>query len=357
MGFCGHVDMCTQSHVAGWAANGRGDPVPVTIRLNGRVLATAIRKILRPDLVAHGISPECGFSVIFEEPLTIIDEVTVVLPNGDDLIGSPCKSHQVRLREVLHGITPEMRGFEVGPLDRPILPKSKYRVLYVDHASRENLIVKYQSSATPDTLASEQIVPIDIVWAPGKTLRNCMPEAAVYDYCLASHVIEHVADPISWLQQIASVLKDSAILSMAVPDKERTFDHLRMVTRPADLIDAYVRLIPRPSPCHVFDHITSVSQINVEPQPTAPRLIREAFAHAIAVHHTETYLDVHCHVFTPKSFLQVFETIAHTGVLPFKLSRFYTTRNGANEFIVSLKKCSANPEEIAESYAAAIKSL
>lgn len=100
----------------------------------------------------------------------------------------------------------------------------------------------------------------------------------------------------------------------------------------------------------MFDNITSVSQIGIAPAPASPALIREAFAHAMAAHHSGRYLDVHCHVFTQDSFLEVFETIAHTGILPLKLRRFYPTRAGANEFIVSLEACSATTEEIAESY-------
>ena len=350
MSFRGQVDVCVQSHVAGWAADSSGNPARVTIRLNGRVVATAAETVHRPDLPAHGVSEECGFSFVFDQPLDATDRVEVLLPDGSQLTGSPCTSHQARPRELLDAIELEMRGLEIGPLDRPILSKVKYRVSYVDHASREDLIAKYKSSATAETLAPERIVPVDIVWTPGKTLADCVPPGAKYDYCLASHVIEHVADPIGWLQQIAAVLNDGGIVTLAVPDKERTFDHLRPVSRPADLIDAYVRQIARPSPRHVFDHITSVSQIGVEPSPPRPAQIREAFAHAMAAHHSGRHVDVHCHVFTQDSFFEVFETIAHTGILPLKLRRFYPTRTGANEFIVSLQMCSAKPAEIAESY-------
>jgi SAM-dependent methyltransferase len=343
--FRGQVDICVQSHVAGWAADSSGNPARVTIQLNGLVVTTATETVHRPDLLAHGVSERCGFTFVFEQPLDATDRIEVLLPDGSQLTGSPCTSHQARLRELLGAIEPEMRGLEIGPLDRPILSKVKYRVSYVDHASREDLIAKYKSSATAETLSPERIVPVDIVWTPGKTLADCVLPGAKYDYCLASHVIEHVADPIGWLQQIASVLNDGGVVTLAVPDKERTF-----VSRPADLIDACVRQITRPSPLHVFDHITSVSQIGVELPPPSPAQIREAFAHAMAAHHSGRHVDVHCHVFTQDSFLEVFETIAHIGILPLKLRRFYPTRTGANEFIVSLQMCSAKPAEIAESY-------
>lgn len=351
MTFQGYVDICLQSHVAGWAADNDGNPAPVTVKVNGQAIQPALERVVqRPELPQQGVSENSGFSFMFEQPLDENDQVEVLLPDGSQMAGSPCTRHQVRLQELTSGITHSMHGLEMGPLDRPILSKLRHGISYVDHASREDLISKYQSTGTEDTLAPDRIVTVDVVWIPGRALADCVPPGMKYDYALASHVIEHVADPIGWLRQIAFVLKDSGIVSLAVPDKERTFDHLRAVTRPADLIDGYIRRIPRPSPRHVFDHITSVSQIGFEPRPATPATIREAFEHAVAVHVSERYVDVHCHVFTQDSFLKVFETIAHTGILPLKLRRFFPTRDGTNEFIVSLEKSAAPSEEIAESY-------
>jgi hypothetical protein len=113
----------------------------VTIHVDGRLVTTAAEGVRRPDLPAHGISEQCGFSFAFEQPLDVTEHVEVLLPDGSHLTSSPCTSHQTRL---LDGIRPEMQGLEVGPLDRPILSKAKHGVSYIDHASREDLICQIQ---------------------------------------------------------------------------------------------------------------------------------------------------------------------------------------------------------------------
>lgn len=355
MSFRGRIDICQQSHVAGWAADSRGNPVPVTVLINGKELMEEIPRVLRVDLPRHGISDRSGFTFTFATPLGLSDRVEILFPDGSHLNGSPCTSHQPRLRQLLDGIGPEMRGLEFGPLDRPILSKHGYCVLYVDHASRQDLIAKYETTGTVETVNPKRIVEVDIIWDGTKPLTASVPANTRFDYCLASHVIEHVANPVGWLLEISSVLAERGVISLAVPDKERTFDHLRAVSRPADIIDSYVRQLTRPSPLHVFDHITTVSPIGKEPQPASPAVLREALQHALAVHATDRYMDVHCHVFTQRSFLDVFATVANTGILPLELRRFFPTEAGANEFIVSLQKSTARPEDIARTFASAVQ--
>jgi hypothetical protein len=349
MPFRGYVDICQQSHVAGWAADESGRRAPVTIRVNGQPVTAAPSILLRPDLPAHGVSQEAGFTFFFAEPLGKSDVVEVLFPDESHLAESPCTSHQQRLRELLDGIDPQMHGIELGPLDRPILGKREYNILYVDHATREDLLEKYKISGSPETLMPERIVPVDIVW-PGGPIAPLLNGRPKPDYCIASHVIEHVPNVIGWLQHLAGALKEGGILSLAIPDKTRTFDHNRATSRPADLIDAYVRRLQAPSARHIFDHVTSVSPVGTTPQRPSPELIRQALEDAVAAEQKGVYMDVHCHVFTQQSFLEVFGVLAHTGLLPVKLRRFFPTRENANEFIVSLETSDESPDQKAGSY-------
>jgi len=58
---------------------------------------------------------------------------------------------------------------------------------------------------------------------------------AAYDFVLASHVIEHVANPLRALREWRRVLKPGGAMVLVVPHKERTFDHRRPVTALAHL--------------------------------------------------------------------------------------------------------------------------
>lgn len=60
--------------------------------------------------------------------------------------------------------------------------------------------------------------------------------SASYDFVLASHVLEHIANPILALSEWKRLLKDRGILVLLLPHKGKTFDHRRPVTTLEHLI-------------------------------------------------------------------------------------------------------------------------
>jgi SAM-dependent methyltransferase len=56
-----------------------------------------------------------------------------------------------------------------------------------------------------------------------------------YDFLLASHILEHVANPLRALAEFHRVAKPGGYLLIAVPDRKYTFDHRRPVTTFAHL--------------------------------------------------------------------------------------------------------------------------
>ena len=63
-----------------------------------------------------------------------------------------------------------------------------------------------------------------------------------YDFLLASHILEHVANPLRALQEFRRVLKPNGSVLVAVPNQLHTFDHRRLLTTfahlEADLTDS-----------------------------------------------------------------------------------------------------------------------
>lgn len=60
--------------------------------------------------------------------------------------------------------------------------------------------------------------------------------AASQDFIISSHVIEHLEDPIGSIRATINALKPGGIFLLAVPDMEKTHDHLRPPTPLAHLI-------------------------------------------------------------------------------------------------------------------------
>jgi SAM-dependent methyltransferase len=56
-----------------------------------------------------------------------------------------------------------------------------------------------------------------------------------YDFLVASHILEHVANPLAALVEFRRVLKPKGAILILVPNRELTFDHRRPFTTMAHL--------------------------------------------------------------------------------------------------------------------------
>jgi SAM-dependent methyltransferase len=83
----------------------------------------------------------------------------------------------------------------------------------------------------PDKPAGRQYV------AEGTDLASV--SSGSYDFVLASHVLEHMANPILALSEWLRLLKDGGILVLILPDRNRTFDHRRPVTTLEHLLEDF----------------------------------------------------------------------------------------------------------------------
>jgi SAM-dependent methyltransferase len=104
------------------------------------------------------------------------------------------------------------------------------------------------------------IVDVDYLW--GENSLNKLVDEKRFDYIITSHVIEHVPDMIGWLKELADVLKDNGVLSLAIPDKRFTFDYYRELSTPGMFIESYLRNLRRPSPQAIFDYVALTIKVD-----------------------------------------------------------------------------------------------
>ena len=250
------------------------------------------------------------------------------------------------------------RGLEIGALAAPIITRDMGPVEYVDRTSTEDLRKWYAPNTEVDT---SKIVEVDHVWGE-QTLAECVG-GRKYDYVVASHVIEHVPDLLGWLVEIAAVLADGGIASFAVPDKRATFDILRRTSSDAEMVDAYVLGLRRPGARQIFDHFMGFRDLGAEPivsgrltpvempsQHDAKDLME--FCRRTAAN--GDYIDTHCWVFTPDSFLDAMDLANRLQILPFEIGAFFPTEDGSHEFFVSLRRLpdSWTPQQRREAFLA-----
>lgn len=86
----GRVDACSASTIVGWAAEG-DRPVAVTIKINGHSVANVLPAMIRSDVAATGRPILSGFRYDFATPLAESDDLTVVFPDGADLLWTCAK--------------------------------------------------------------------------------------------------------------------------------------------------------------------------------------------------------------------------------------------------------------------------
>jgi SAM-dependent methyltransferase len=242
------------------------------------------------------------------------------------------------------------KGLELGPLFSPVVTKDEAKIFYVDHMSTEDLKKKYNEDypIKDSPVAVEKIVPVDYA-LNDKSLKETL-KGKKFDYVIASHVIEHIPDVVSWLKDVHSILNDGGILSLVIPDKRFTFDILRNESRPADIIGAYLDKQTRASSATMYDYVSSfrynIVAAHVWDNPLADHSRKKknsaekAYQMALQNLDPAQYVDSHCSVFTPYSFCNILRSLIEHNLLDYEVAAFKQTPKYQLEFFVSLRKVS-----------------
>lgn len=250
----------------------------------------------------------------------------------------------IRLGKVLSRIDlTTQRGLEIGALDKPIITPDRGDVRYVDYAPSEDLRRSHAATPTVDT---SRIVPVHYVWG-SQTLREAVGPAELFDWVVASHVIEHVPDLVTWFHELAEILRPHGVVSLIVPDKRFVFDRLRRTSDLSEVIDAHLERRRKPSTRQIFDFYRWHARVDVTQawagavdDSALERVHDEAFAFGVCREAAASgrYVDVHCWVFTPASFCYLVRALWLLDLLPFRVAEFFPSAPGEIDFFVTLER-------------------
>jgi hypothetical protein len=241
-------------------------------------------------------------------------------------------------------------GLEIAPYFHPVTDRSKHDVFYVDCIDNDE--IRRKAASNPGASANE--VPlIDAVWLPGKRLAECVA-GRQFGYVVASHVLEHVPNPLGWLLDILECMEVGGRIAILLPSKLHTMDHYRPLTTFAEVVGWWVEKPTRPTALQVMDFLSQsflddgrVSfDAPMPPFDLVPRHYsdQQALDFARYVDSTDSYLDIHCTVWTPESFVDVFERMVRLGLLDVEILGPFTGFTGSPqaEFLVYLEKSVAS---------------
>ncbi len=248
---------------------------------------------------------------------------------------------------ILQHIDRKGRGLEIGAGHAPIAPKRQgFRVQILDHCDTPALIDKLRRQS----IDVEKVEEVDFVW-DGRSYPEIIGARALYDWIIASHVIEHSTDFIGFLNDCDSLLKDFGVLSLAVPDIRRCFDHFRPITGIGRVIDAAQDRQKIHSSGTAAEFYLSMVRKAGQIAWGAGEPGEYEFVYSLAetkkairdVSERGEYLDVHEWCFTPTSFRLMLRDLFELGFIVLKELAFQATLGC--EFYVTLSRRGSLPKE------------
>lgn len=353
----GYLDGVSRGSIRGWAID-NDRPAELVATVNGNVLARFTCSITRPDLKAFA-TQDAGFEIKLARELVIGDVVSVTNASHEHLRGSP---HEFKLTDLskedkaLWLIRKDMKVLEIGPSFNPVAPKSSgWYSFSLDHATEDELRAKYKGQQ-----ALERIEPVDYLWKDGP-LHAAVPEReyGTFDALIASHVLEHIPDPISFFRSATVLLKPEGLVSLVMPDKRMIFDFFKPVTLTSDWLMAHRNRLTRHTKKTAFDYIAyNVNESHQITWSLRPLGEFNFFGYDVlteakqAFDHTPDdcsgpYVDYHATICTPSSLELIFLELKYLGLLPFEHACSFPV--SGCEFYVTLRKSlstKSDPETI-----------
>lgn len=220
-----------------------------------------------------------------------------------------------RYLELLSG-----EGIEIGALHRPV-SAPHLKVKYVDRLTKADLYKQYPE------LLEYPIVEADIL-DDGETLKTIAENS--FDFVIANHVIEHMANPILSIKNWLRVLKPGGRVFIAVPNPSTTFDNLRPITK----LDHIMLDYNSPSDERDYEHfkefalLVSCKIFGVIPESEAENFAKKLW---------DTKYSIHYHVWTFDTFKEFLSAVFDT--VPYPIKVVDSMAPIRDEFIFVLEKC------------------
>lgn len=259
------------------------------------------------------------------------------------MTSSPQDIRRARLMKLVD--VTEGRGLEIGPLHSPIVTTDAADVRYADVFSQDQLRANY---AHDPSVTLDDIPEIHFVLSSSEGVRRlseAVGPAAPFAWAVASHVVEHVPDIISWLAEIAEVLDDGGQLLLVVPDRRFTFDILRPSTTVGQMLQSHQLAETRPSVRAIYDMFQAAVTVGpvdawngeIPGQEARKYDLAEAMRQVERAGDGE-YVDCHVWTFTPASFVQQVAELGRLELCDFVVETIVSTAENDIEFYAVLRR-------------------
>jgi SAM-dependent methyltransferase len=138
---------------------------------------------------------------------------------------------------------------------------------------------------------------------------SAIPDAS-YDFVLASHVLEHIANPLRALDEWKRILVPGGVMIVIVPDKRSTFDHKRPFTA-FEHIEADFRANVAEDDLTHLDEILALHDLDLDPPAGSREMFRDRCMKNPAIR------AMHHHVFESRTLAMM---LSHLGIRALSLA-------------------------------------
>jgi len=232
-------------------------------------------------------------------------------------------------------------GIEIGGsyLPIPVDPRC-CKVQYVDKMTASEIAALFPE------VQGFSMVETDIICDVEKKGLSLFADES-QDFVIASHLIEHLPNPLGFSKDCYRVLRQDGILYLVVPDKNWTFDRNREVTPLVHLVDDMKRDVREVDDVHMADWLHHVRNRTVPDDPAEQqRLVR-----------WELDRSIHVHVWTWEGMVEFLRHLILQEGLSWELCEFYLPKKGQDEVIFVLRKVSGSPEAVVARFDSSIETL
>lgn len=185
-------------------------------------------------------------------------------------------------------------GIEIGPGHVPFPVPDSVQVRYIDRWEPDE-----NSSLFPELGDAPGFPEPDVVSNLDVDRLGALADASE-DFVIASHIIEHLANPVAMLADIHRVLRPGGLLVLLVPDRHTTFDRHRPPTPIEHLMDEYERDVHEVADEHVTEFVIATATDEGTDEPVvSPELV--------ALHKRRS---IHVHVWDVDEFAELLDTTA-----------------------------------------------
>lgn len=213
------------------------------------------------------------------------------------------------------------QGLELGPGQIQFPAPNSHNVLLVDKLpSKEH--VELFPELGPDVYIVEPDLLVDFDSEGLKTL-----EEASFDFVIASHLLEHLAQPFRMLDEIWRVLKPNGLAVVFLPDRRRTFDRKRVCQSFEHFFDEYQRASHEVDIDDLRDYLLKVENYSLV----------ELDNDFVKFHLARS---IHVHAWTDKEFIRIFSQMQRFAKYNFEITEAVSSSGNKNfeEFGFVLRK-------------------